>query len=57
VEPLTLREENRLKAFANRVLRKKSVFNKEEETGEWRPLHDEELYDLSSSTNIIRVMR
>jgi hypothetical protein len=42
---LTLREERRLRAFENRVLR--SVFGpkRDEVTGEWRKLHNEELND------------
>jgi len=42
--------------FENRVLRKISGPKKDKETGEWRRLHDEELHDLYSSTNIIRVI-
>jgi hypothetical protein len=43
---LTLREERRLRLFENRVLR--SVFGptRDEVTGEWRKLHNEELNDL-----------
>jgi hypothetical protein len=41
---LTLREERRLSVFVNRVLR---IFGpKDEVTGEWRRLHNEERYDL-----------
>ena len=44
---LTLREERRLRVFENRVLR---VFGpkRDEVTGEWRKLHNEELSDLYS---------
>jgi hypothetical protein len=54
---LTLREERRLKVFENRVLR--SIFGpkRDEVTGEWRKLHDEELSDLYSLPNIVRVVK
>jgi hypothetical protein len=54
---LTLREEQRLKVFENRVLRRIFGPKKDEATGEWRRLHDEELNDLYSSSNIIRVIK
>jgi hypothetical protein len=40
---------------ANRVLRKIFGTMKTEVTGEWRRLHKEELHDLYSSPNIVRV--
>jgi hypothetical protein len=43
---LTLREEGRLKVLENRVLRKIFGPKKDEMTGEWRRLHNEELCDL-----------
>jgi hypothetical protein len=45
---LTLREERRLRVFENRVFR--SVFRpkRDEGTGEWRKLHNQELHDLYS---------
>jgi hypothetical protein len=43
---VTLREEHRLRVFESRVLR--GVFGSKRDgvTGEWRRLHNEELYDL-----------
>ena len=55
--PLTLREESRLRVFENRVLRRIFGSKREEETGEWGKLHNEELNDLYSSPNIIRVIK
>jgi hypothetical protein len=51
---LTLREEHRLRVFENRVLRRIFGPKREEMTGEWRKLHNEELRDLYSSSSIIR---
>ena len=42
---LTLREERRLRVFENRVLRRVFGPKKDEVTGEWRKLHNEELSD------------
>jgi hypothetical protein len=53
---LTLREEQRL-TTKNRVLRRIFGPKGDEETGEWRRLHNEELNDLYSSASIIRVMK
>jgi hypothetical protein len=54
---LTLREEQRLRAFENRVLRRIFGLKRDEATGEWRTLHTMELNDLYSSPNIIRVIK
>jgi hypothetical protein len=43
---LTQREEHRLKVFENRVLRRIFGPKRDEVTGEWRRLHNEELNDL-----------
>jgi hypothetical protein len=50
-------EECRLKVFQNKVLRKIFVPNRDEVTGEWRRLHNEELHDLCLLSNIIRVIK
>jgi len=49
---LILREERKLRVFENMVLRRK-----DEVTGEWRRLHNEELNDLCSSPNIVQVIK
>jgi hypothetical protein len=49
---LTLREEHRLRVFENRVLRGIFGLKRDGVTGEWRRLHNEELNDLYSSSNI-----
>ena len=54
---LTLREECRLRAFENRVLRRVFGPKREELTGEWRKLHNEELSVLYSLPNIVRVVK
>ncbi|KAJ4441365.1 hypothetical protein ANN_11220 [Periplaneta americana] len=51
---LTLREEQRLKVFENKVLRKIFGAKRDEVTGEWRKLHNAELRALYSSPDIIR---
>jgi hypothetical protein len=52
-----MREERRLRVFENRV--SKTIFGskRDEVRGEWRKLHNEELHDLYSSHNIVRVIK
>jgi hypothetical protein len=54
---LTLREEHGLRVFENRVLRRIFGPKRDEVTGEWRKLHNEELHMLYSSPNIIRQIK
>jgi hypothetical protein len=54
---LTLREEHRLRVIENRVLRRIFGPKRDEVKGEWRRLHNEELNDLYSSPNTIRVIK
>jgi len=54
---LTLREERKLRAFDNMVLRRIFGPRRDEVTGEWRRLHNEELNDLYFSPNIVRVIK
>jgi hypothetical protein len=51
---LALREEHRLTVFENRILKTIFGLKRDEVTGEWRKLHNEELYNLYSSPDIIR---
>jgi len=46
-----------LRVFENVVLRRIFGPRKEEVTGEWRRLHNEELNDLYPSPNIVRVIK
>jgi hypothetical protein len=52
---LTLREEHRV--FENRVLRRIFGPERDEVTGRWRKLHNEELHDLYSSPGVIRMIK
>jgi len=50
-------EERRLRVFEKRVLRRIFGPERDEVTGVWRKLHNEELNDLYCSTNIVRVIK
>jgi hypothetical protein len=52
-----LREELRLRVFENRVLRRVFGPKRDEIAGEWRKLHNEELNDLYSLPNIVRMVK
>jgi hypothetical protein len=54
---LTLREEHRLRVFENKVLRRIFGPKRDELTGGWRKLHNEELQNLYSSPNIVRMIK
>ena len=54
---LALRDQRRLRVFENRVLRRIFGPKRDEIAREQRKLHNEELNDLYSSGNIIRVIR
>ena len=54
---LTLREERKLRVFEKMVLRRIIEPRRDEVTGEWRRLHNEELNDLYCSPNIVRVIK
>jgi hypothetical protein len=52
---LTLREQHGLRVFENRVLRRIFGPKRDEVTGGWRKLHNEELHDLYSLPSVIRI--
>jgi len=54
---LTWREEWMLRLFENMVLRRIFGPRRDEVTGEWRRFHNEDLNDLYSSPNIVRVIK
>ena len=54
---IALREERRLRVFENRVLGGILGPKRDEVTGEWRKLHNEEPNDLYCSPNIVRVVK
>jgi len=54
---LTRRDERKLRVFENTVLRRIFGSRRDEITGEWRRLHNEELNDLYCSQNYVRVIK
>ena len=54
---LIFKEERKLRAFGKIVLRRIFGTRRDEVTGEWKRLHNEELNDLYCSPNIVRAMK
>jgi hypothetical protein len=54
---LTIREEHRLRMFDKRVLRRIFGSKRDEVTGSWRKLYNEEIHNLYSSPSVIRMMK
>jgi hypothetical protein len=54
---LTVREENRLRTFENRLLRRRFGLKRDKMAGGWIKLHNEELRDLYSLPSIIRMVK
>jgi hypothetical protein len=52
-----LREERRLRVFDNMVLRRIFGLKRDKVTREWRKLHTEELNDVYSSPNTVRMIK
>jgi len=52
-----IKGERRLRVFEKRVLRRIFGPERDEVTGEWRKLHNEELNGLCSSPNIVQVIK
>jgi hypothetical protein len=52
-----LGEESRLRVFENRALRRIFGSKRDEVTGEWRKLHNDELNNLYCSPDIVRVIK
>ena len=52
-----MREERSLRVFEKRVLRRVFWPRRDEVTEEWKKLHNEELRDLYSLPNIVRVVK
>jgi hypothetical protein len=54
---LILKEEHRLRVFENRLMRRIFCPKRDEVTGDWRKLHNEELHNWYSSPNIMRIIK
>jgi hypothetical protein len=54
---LIIREEHGQKLYENRVLRRVFGPKRDEVTGGWRKLHNEELHNLYSSPSVIRMIK
>jgi hypothetical protein len=54
---LILRQEYKLRVFENRVLRRVFGPKRNEVTGGWRKLHNEELHNLYSSPSLMRIIK
>ena len=54
---MTMREERRLRVSENRTLKRIFRPKRDEVTGEWRKLNNEELNDLHSSHSNVRVIK
>jgi hypothetical protein len=57
IQTTDLVQVHRLRVFGKRVLRRIFGPKRDEVTGEWRKLHNEELRDLYSSPSIIRIIK
>jgi hypothetical protein len=57
MKKMILRQKHRLRVFENSVLRRIFGPNRDEVTGGWRKLHNEELHNLYSSPSIIRMIK
>jgi hypothetical protein len=54
---LKLREEHRLRVFENRVLKRILGLKRDEVTGGWTKLRNEEIHNMYSSPSIIRMIK
>jgi hypothetical protein len=54
---MSIKRKHRLRVFKNRVQRRIFGPKRDEVTGEWRKLHNEELHNLFSSPDIIRQVK